>query len=132
MKSLYQSELGKKEIISLYENKLTNLGLDYTEREYVTRFGKTHVIVVGESTKPPLIVVHGSNGCAPIALETYPNLYNDFQVFAIDVIAQPNKSAPNRVSMKDLSYGEWMNEMIELLHLKNVTLAGDRFFGLMM
>lgn len=130
MKSLYKSELGKREIISLYEQKLKDLDVIYQYKLVNTSFGKTNIIVIGDSTKPPLLIIHGSNGCAPISLETYPNLYKDFQVFAIDVLAQPNKSAENRLSMKDNSYGLWMNEVINNLSLKNVTMAGFSFGGL--
>ena len=130
MKSLYKSELGKKEIINLYEQKLKDLEIDYKYKLVNTHFGKTNIIVQGDSTKPPLLLIHGSNGCAPISLETYPNLYNNFQVFAIDVLAQPNKSTENRLSMRDNSYGLWMNEVINKLRVKNVTMVGFSFGGL--
>ena len=130
MKSLFKSELGKNEIINLYEQKLKDLGIDYKYKLINTSFGKTNIIVIGDSTKPPLLIIHGSNGCAPISLETYPNLYKDFQVFAIDVLAQPNKSEENRLSMKDNSYGLWMNEIINKLSLNKVTMAGFSFGGL--
>lgn len=130
MESLYKSVLGKKEILNLYEQKLKDLEVNYEYKLVHTDFGKTNIIVIGNSTKPPLIIIHGSNGCAPISLETYPNLYKDFQIFAIDVLAQPNKSAENRLSMKDNSYGLWMNEVINKLSLKNVTMAGFSFGGL--
>lgn len=129
MKSLYKSELGKKEIINLYEKKLTELNIDYKYKLVKTNFGNTNIIIVGDSTKPPIFIIHGSNGCAPISLETYPNLYKGFQVFAMDVLAQPNKSAENRLSMKDNSYGLWINELINKLDLKNVTMAGFSFGG---
>ncbi len=77
-----------------------------------------------------MVIVHGSNGCAPIALETYAGLESHFQLFAVDVLAQPNKSAENRLSMKDNSYGEWLHEVIDSLELKNITLAGFSFGGL--
>lgn len=130
MKSLYKSELGKKEILNLYEQKLEDLEIDYKQQPVDTSFGKTNIIVIGDSTKPPLLIIHGSNGCAPISLETYPNLYKKFQVFAIDVLAQPNKSEGNRLNMKDNSYGLWMNELINKLNLKNITMAGFSFGGL--
>ena len=88
------------------------------------------ICIYWDSTKPPILIIHGSNGCAPISLETYPNLYKDFQVFAIDVLAQPNKSAENRLSMKDNSYGLWVNEIINELNINNVTMAGFSFGGL--
>lgn len=130
MKSLYRSELAKKEIIHLYDQKLKDLDIDYTYKLINTSFGETNIIVIGDSTKPPILIIHGSNGCAPISLETYPNLYKDFQVFAIDVLAQPNKSAENRLSMKDNSYGLWVNEIINELNINNVTMAGFSFGGL--
>ena len=130
MKSLYKSELGKKEILHLYDQKLKDLQIDYTSKLINTDFGKTNCIIIGDSTKPPLVIIHGSNGCAPISIETYPNLYKEFQIFAIDVLAQPNKNAENRLSMKDNSYGLWMNQIINNLNLKNVTMVGFSFGGL--
>ncbi len=130
MESLFKSELGKKEILALYNEKLNELELEYEYKRVDTDYGKTNIIIVGDSTKPPIIIVHGSNGCAPIALDTYPTLHKKFQVFAIDVLAQPNKSAETRLSMKDNSYGLWMNDLINQLELKNVTMAGFSFGGL--
>lgn len=130
MKSLYKSQAGQNEIIKLYEQKLKDLEIAYHYKTVDTDFGKTNVIITGDSSKPPIMLIHGSNGCAPIALETYPNLSKDFHVFAIDVLAQPNKSAETRLSMKDNSYGLWINDIINQLHLKDVTLAGFSFGGL--
>ncbi|WP_339709418.1 alpha/beta hydrolase [uncultured Kriegella sp.] len=130
MKSLYKSASGKKEILNLYDQKLRALDIVYTDQIIDTDFGKTNIIVTGDATKPPILVIHGSNGCAPIALETYSNLYKDFQVFALDVLAQPNRSTETRLSMKDNSYGIWINEIINKLGLKDVVMAGFSFGGL--
>lgn len=130
MKSLFKSQKGKEEILSLYNQKLQSLEVVYNYKVVDTTFGKTNVIVAGDASKPPLILVHGSNGCAPIALETYSGLESHFQIYAVDVLAQPNKSAETRLSMKDLSYGQWLHEVIDALKLKNATLAGFSFGGL--
>lgn len=130
MDSLFRSESGREAIFKLYDQKLEALNITYDTRFINTSFGKTHVIVTGDSANPPLVLVHGSNGCAPIALECYPNLSSKFQVFAVDVLAQPNKSAESRLSMKDDAYGHWMNETIEGLGLDKVVLAGFSLGGL--
>lgn len=130
MPSLFKSAAGKAEIFSLYDKKLRELNIDYQYKIIDTSYGKTNVIITGAPENPPLMIVHGSNGCAPISLETYPNLSTHFQVFAIDVLAQPNKSAQTRLSMKDDSYGKWMNEIIEELKINNVVLVGFSFGGL--
>ena len=129
MTSLYKTPESKKEVLALYQAKLDSLAIDYTEKDVETRFGLSHVIITGDATKPPLVLVHGSNGCAPIALDVYPNLSQHYQVFAVDVIAQPNKSAETRPNMKDTSYGIWMNDVIAALELNDVTLVGFSLGG---
>ena len=130
MASLYKSEQGKKEILELYNAKLCDLNINFEYLSISTNFGNTNIIATGDIKNPPLIIIHGSNGCAPVALEAYPNLTKKYRVLAIDVLAQPNKSAETLLSMKDNSYGEWMNEVIDQLNLDQVTLAGFSFGGL--
>lgn len=130
METLYTSEQGKKEILNLYNTKLKALDVIYTTKIISTSYGRTHIIVTGNPNNPPLILIHGSNGCAPVALETCPNLSKHYCVYAIDVLAQPNKSDENRLSMKDTTYGKWMHEIISTLELKDVTLSGFSFGGL--
>jgi pimeloyl-ACP methyl ester carboxylesterase len=127
---MFKSKQGKDEILRLYDKKLDSLNLDVESITVHTRYGETNILATGDPANPPIILVHGSNGCAPIALETYANLHKRFRVFAVDVLAQPNKSADTRLSMKDDSYGKWMNEIIDVLELESVTMAGFSFGGL--
>lgn len=128
--SLYKFEDSKKRIFELYDQKLDELDIEYESIYVNTTFGDTHILKTGDSNLPPLILVHGANGCAPIALDCYPNLSAKYQVFSVDVLAQPNKSSETRPSMKDTSYGQWINEIINNLNLKDVVLAGFSFGGL--
>ncbi|MFT7613533.1 MAG: pimeloyl-ACP methyl ester carboxylesterase [Parvicellaceae bacterium] len=130
MASLFKSELGRKEILSLYNEKLEELNIEYQYIKADTSYGETNVIATGALSNPPILLIHGSNGCAPIALETYAGLNTKFRVYAVDVLAQPNKSAETRPSMKDNSYGKWMYEIISSLNIEDVTLAGFSFGGL--
>lgn len=130
METLFKSESGKKRIIDLYNQKLDALKIEASSFYLDTSFGKTHILKTGREDAPPLILIHGSNGCAPIALDCYPNLSSTYQVFTLDVLAQPNKSDEKRLSMKDDSYGKWVNEIIDQLGLNQVVLAGFSFGGL--
>lgn len=130
MNSLFKSEAGKAQILKLYDDKQAELNIPTAERVIETSFGKTHILVAGDPSKPPLILIHGSNGCAPIALEAYRDLLDSFSVYAVDVLAQPNKSEGTLLSMKDDSYGQWMNQLIDELALEEVTMAGFSFGGL--
>lgn len=130
MPSLFKTEKGKQDILNLYDQKLDELNIAYQYLSIDTSFGHTNIIATGNPSNPPILIIHGSNGCAPIALETYPSLSESFRVYAVDVLAQPNKSAETRLSMQDESYGKWMNEVIDHLQLESVTMAGFSFGGL--
>lgn len=128
--SLYSSEAARQEILALYHKKLDELGIDYRFEKVSTSFGETNVIVTGTEGKPPMLLFHGSNGCAPVAIEALIGLLGHHRVYAVDVIAQPNLSAETRPSMKDHSYGIWVNEVMAKLNLSDVTLVGTSFGGL--
>ena len=130
MKNQFITEEGRKAIYSVYEKKLNNLNLEFKEEDVATSFGITHIIKSTNDSKPPLILIHGSNGCAPIALDTYPRLVEKYQVFAVDVLAQPNKSEGTVLNMKSLEYGQWIHEIIEHYALTDVVLVGFSFGGL--
>lgn len=126
----FKTQEGKETILKLYNQKLEQLQLAYSEQQIDTRFGKTNIIVSGDKQNPPLLLIHGTGGCAPLILESLSNLTTKYCVYAVDVLAQPNKSAETRLDMKSLDYGKWLTAIIIKLRLKAVTLVGFSFGGL--
>jgi len=126
----FKSKEGKEKILSLYNQKLNEMNIEYSEKLIETTFGVTNVMITGNTINPPLVLIHGTGGCAPLILESFPNLTSKYCVHAVDVLAQPNKSAENRLDMKSLDYGKWITELIETLNLTEVTLVGFSFGGL--
>ncbi|WP_040281652.1 alpha/beta fold hydrolase [Psychroserpens damuponensis] len=126
----FKSKEGKEIILKLYSQKLQNLNITYTEEIAETQFGNTNVIVTGDTELPPLVLIHGTGGCAPLMLESFSGLTKNYCVYAVDVLAQPNKSDEKRLQMKTLDYGQWLLEVIIKLGLTNVTLVGFSFGGL--
>lgn len=126
----FKSKKGKEKILTLYNQKLKELNIEYSEKLVETKFGLTNVITAGDFKNPALVLIHGTGGCAPQILDSFPNLASKYSVNAIDVLAQPNKSAENRLDMKSLDYGKWLIELIIKLRLKDVTLVGFSFGGL--
>ncbi|AGC76078.1 pimeloyl-ACP methyl ester carboxylesterase [Nonlabens dokdonensis] len=125
----FKSKEGKEKIISLYNQKLKELNIEYSEKLIETTFGVTNIIITGDAKNPPLLLLHGTGGCAPLILESFPNLSSKYCVYAIDVMAQPTKSAENRLDMNSLEYGKWLTEIVISLELQDVTLVGFSFGG---
>lgn len=134
MKSYFKSQAGKNSILALYQAKLdavqTACKLNIESLYLNTDWGEVHLLSCGAEEKPPLLLLHGSNAMAPIALEEYPNLHKHFRVYALDIPAQPNRSRAERPDMKDLSYGKLVDQVLAQLDLENVTLVGFSWGGL--
>lgn len=129
MKTFFRSPSTKNTIIEMYYNKLDELPINYELQQIETSYGDTNIIITGKKNNPPLVLIHGSNGCAPIALEAMLDLNKNFKVYAIDVIAQPNLSEGIRPNMKDHSYGKWMFEILARLNIQDATMVGISFGG---
>jgi len=129
MESFFSSPSAKNTIIEMYYNKLDELPMKYEFQKIETSFGITNIIITGEKNNPPLVLIHGSNGCAPIALEAMLGLEINFRVYAIDVIAQPNLSEGLRPNMNDHSYGKWMFEILARLNIQDAIMVGISFGG---
>lgn len=117
------------QIIKIYHQRLTSLKLDYTEQLVSTKFGKTNILVFGDEKKPSLFLIHGINSAAPFAIDTVSFLLKEYQIFAVDILGQPNKSDFVRLNKKDTSYGKWFLEIINHFKVDNVTLCGISFGG---
>ncbi len=126
----FKTQEGKHKILELYHQKLQELNIDYSEKLIKTTFGFTNIIVTGDTKNPPLFLIHGTGGCAPQILESFPKLSQKYRVYAIDVLAQPNKSAEQKLDMMTLDYGKWVIELVKYLKLQEVTLVGFSFGGL--
>jgi len=129
MSTFFDCPEAKKVVEDLYYHKLDELHLSYESVKVETSFGDTHVILTGEKDNPPLVLLHGANGCAPIALEAMKGLEQNFRIYAIDVIGQPNLSTGARPAMKDHSYGQWMYELLSRFSIRDAVLVGISLGG---
>lgn len=120
MSSIYKNEAAKQCIMALYEAKLAACNISYTD-EYVDTFaGKTHIIVTGAETLPPIVLLHGINAGAPLALEAIKDLNTKYRIYAIDTVGQATKSAETRLDLYDNSIGKWLSEVLAALKLEKV------------
>jgi pimeloyl-ACP methyl ester carboxylesterase len=123
--TIYKSPEAKAKIMALYDAKLKACKLPEYEEKYVdTPFGRTHVVVAGKVGLPPVVLLHGINAGAPLALEAMRSLVDKYRIYAVDTIGQATKSDENRPSVKDNSYGMWLAAVLDGLKLEGVAVIG--------
>ena len=126
-KSIYKSPNGKQMILDLYDKHLKMLNVEYEEKIVQTRYGKTHIVIVGKKDSIPLVCLHGGNSNTPDMLKSDLPLLKKFRLFLIDIIGHPGKSEETHLSSKDLSYGYWLLDVIEELGLGKTNIYAGSF-----
>ena len=127
--TIYKSPEGEARILELYNRFQQSLGLAFGEHMVSTRFGETHVLVTGPEQGPPVVVTHGGNSIAPQGLRGLLPLLlqGHYRVYAPDTLGHPGKSAQVRLSPRDQSYGQWLDDLLDGLGLHSVAFIGGSF-----
>jgi pimeloyl-ACP methyl ester carboxylesterase len=126
-KSIYKSEEGKKKIIALYNQALEKLQINYKSEMVDTRFGKTHVLVMGPKSATPIMIFQGGNTVNPLTLSWFKPLLNKYRVYAPDTIGHPGLSSENRISPKDDSFGKWVIDLLDHYNIEKPNLIGPSY-----
>ncbi len=120
--SLYKTKEAQSTMMRLYDEKLAACNIEYESVYVDTPAGKTHVIVSGEKHLPPLVVFHGINAGAPLALEAIRHLNQSYRIYGIDTVGQATRSAETRLPMKGDAYGRWISATLDGLGLEKVNV----------
>lgn len=131
-KAVYKTSEAKRILLGLYDKKLAACNIDYEELDLDTYAGKTHVIATGAKDAPPIVIFHGINAGAPLALEAIKGLNKQYRIYAIDTIGQATKSAENVLAINDDSYGKWAAETLTQLGLTSVPVIGVSYGGFLL
>lgn len=122
--SIYKNAAAKAEIMALYDAKLASLKRPVESLWVDAPQGRTHVLRMGTSHLPPLVVFHGINAGAPVTLEAMERLADDFCLYAIDTIGQATRSAEVRLPLTGPALGEWIEAVMDGLHLPIASFVG--------
>ena len=56
-------------------------------------------------------------------------LYDNFHIYAVDIIGHPGKSEEVSLPASGYAYGKWAGEVIDALGFKSISLFGGSFGG---
>ena len=120
-KFVYKNKECMQKMHDFYDKSLTLLNVEYKESYIDTSFGKTHIVIVGDTTKKPIFTLHGGNGISPLNIRLFLPLLDDYYIIAPDVIGMPGKSEPHRnLSPKTDDYANWLREVLDELKIDRI------------
>ena len=131
-KYVYKNKKAMERMHSFYDRAMDQLGITYREEYYDTSYGRTHVIIAGDETKPRIFTVHGGNGITPVNLDLFRRLLDNYCIIAPDVIGMPGKSAPYRTldTNKD-DFGIWLTELLDAMDIQSIPFVVSSYSSAM-
>lgn len=125
---VYKSSKGRDMVYHSYACLLKTWDICPEERDIETPFGKTHLILAGDSGNPPLILFHGAgDNSALVWSRNIPALSERFFCVGVDMLGGAGKSVPNDRYRRAFSLTDWFYSVLGAvpeLTDKKVNIAG--------
>ncbi|MFN8560059.1 MAG: alpha/beta hydrolase [Anaerolineae bacterium] len=122
--SIYKTPAGEQAVMALYDRALDHWRVPYESLHIPTRHGDTFVISSGASDAPPLVLLHGAGTNSAIWIEDVAAYSRLYRVYAVDLIGEAGKSAPNRPAWDSPAFAEWLEDVFAALHIARAVLVG--------
>lgn len=130
MKSIFKNNADEKNYNDYYDEILDKFEVPNTRITVSTSFGNTHVLKFGDSTKKPLLLLHGMTMSSVMWYPNVKYLIEEYCVFTVDVIGDYGRSDKVlKILNTKQAAAEWLLEVVKGLSLKNFYLAGHSMGG---
>jgi pimeloyl-ACP methyl ester carboxylesterase len=127
--AMFRDETKKAAILDWYHRFRAKVPVPTEDADVVTSFGKTHALLAGPASAPPLVVLHGALATSAHVLPELGPLLRTRRVVALDVIGQSVMSEDRRMELGDDSYGRWVAEATHALGLDRHDLYAASWGG---
>jgi pimeloyl-ACP methyl ester carboxylesterase len=112
-----------------YDAALSRWPVPVRSREVDTRFGRTHVLVSGAASAPPLVLVPGGGATALAWSGAMRLLAAVRRVHVVDPVGDAGRSPATTPLAGTDDVTEWLEQVLDGLDLRAVDLAGHSYGG---
>ncbi|MFQ3567519.1 MAG: alpha/beta hydrolase [Aggregatilineales bacterium] len=121
---LYKTPEGHAAFEQWYAEALEKLPVPFETRYVETRYGVTHMLVMGPADAPPLVMVQGYGASAPLYYKQFADFARQHRVYALDTPGHPGRSAPNPPPLLGDGYAIWLVDVFDALGLARTHVVG--------
>jgi 2-hydroxy-6-oxonona-2,4-dienedioate hydrolase len=129
MHQIVRNPAAKERLDRWYEFFLKRVPVPAERREVTTRFGRSHILIAGHDSNPPLVCLHGSLASSAHLVAELAPLLESFRIFAPDLPGQSARGPQTRLPFDGKAHARWMLEVLNELELDQVNLLGVSWGG---
>jgi pimeloyl-ACP methyl ester carboxylesterase len=87
------------------------------------------LVISGKNDSQPIVLFHPAGCGSVIWYRNIEVLSADFKVFAVDTIGEVNRSTVTQVLRSQQDLLDWIEELLNTLHILNADIVGNSFGG---
>ena len=127
--SVFKTEEGRNKVRDHYNRILSQF--PFEQRYVETAFGQTFILMAGQESNPPVILLHGSCSNSAFWFPEIMALSNHFRVYAVDIVGEAGNSEEYRPDLTSNAFARWMKDVLSALGLEKTALIGNSLGGWM-
>jgi pimeloyl-ACP methyl ester carboxylesterase len=120
----FRTQKGQDDYYQAYEKTLMLWDAQYSKKYVTTSFGETHCLICGETSNPPLVLLHAASCGATIWYPNVKALSRDYAVYAIDLITEPSKSSLQAPIKGKEECAKWLDETVSGIGISTFYMCG--------
>jgi pimeloyl-ACP methyl ester carboxylesterase len=120
--SAFKTDAARAEYCRLYDEAIALSPVPVEESDVETSFGTTHVLTAGDSSKPPLVALHGLMMSSTMWLPLRPALTPTHHVRMLDAVGDFNKSVATAALSSPARVVGWIDEVLDTLKIEHTAL----------
>lgn len=125
----FRSPAARDAFIAKYDAVVEDWPVNCEERDVVTDFGTTHVIVSGPASAPPLVLLHGAAATAVMWQPVIEALSGSYRCYCVDTIFEGNKSIASRRILGKTKLVTWLRQVFGGLDVERARVVGMSYGG---
>lgn len=126
---IFKNDHARKRLENWYQQFLGRVDGNTKSQNIPTSFGKSHVLMVGDPSNPPLVCLHAMMTSSAHLASELDALLDQFYIIAPDLPGQSIRGLPVRLSYTDDSHEQWLLEILDGLNLQQIHLLGISLGG---
>ncbi len=129
MPTIYRSRAGERDLLAQYDAALRALPRPTESRFVPTRSGRTHLLMMGRVTAPPLLLLPGGNFLSPTTLGWFAPLAATYRLYTPDLLGQPGLSDATPLATSGDEHARWLTDLLDQLALGPLPIVGISYGG---
>jgi pimeloyl-ACP methyl ester carboxylesterase len=128
-RSHFRGPRERAQFLAAYDSVMRSWPIPFEERYVETASGQTHLVVCGNHSAPPLVLLHAASATSAMWSPLIAAFGSSYRCYCIDTITEPNKSVATKRIYSIADHVDWLRQVLAALDLPAARVMGMSYGG---